>query len=135
MGIALLQREQLQIGIKYIENPQYVWESFISKSSVSLHCRKFRFYKKTSKSLPFQRQKIVHEIWSAAKRAYISIPFSELARVNDRKRKTNTVWYHLYAESKKYNKLVNITKKKQTHRYREQASGYQWGEGKGEGEI
>ena len=29
-------------------------------------------------------------------------------------------------ESKKYNKLVNITKKKQTHRYREQTSGYQW---------
>ena len=36
--------------------------------------------------------------------------------------KTNTVWYHLYVESKKYNKLVNITKK-QTHR--EQTSGYQ----------
>ena len=28
-------------------------------------------------------------------------------------------------ESKKYNKLENITKKKQTHRYREQTSGYQ----------
>ena len=24
-------------------------------------------------------------------------------------RKTNTVWSHLYVESKKYNKLVNIT--------------------------
>ena len=35
-------------------------------------------------------------------------------------RKINTVWYHLYVESKKYNKLVNITKKKQTHRYREE---------------
>ena len=35
-------------------------------------------------------------------------------------------------DSKKYNKLVNITKKKQTHRYREQTSGYQWGEGRGE---
>ena len=33
-------------------------------------------------------------------------------------------------ESKKYNKLVDITKKKQTHRYREQMSGYQW-EGEG----
>ena len=32
-------------------------------------------------------------------------------------RKTNTVLYHLYVESKKYNKLVNITKEKQTHRY------------------
>ena len=34
---------------------------------------------------------------------------------------------------KKYNKLVNKTKKNQTHRSREQTSGYQWGEGKGEG--
>ena len=34
-------------------------------------------------------------------------------------------------ESKKY-KLVNIAEKKQTHRYREQTSGYQWGEGSGE---
>ena len=32
-------------------------------------------------------------------------------------------------ESKKYNKLVNITKKKQTYRYRKQTSGYQWDEG------
>ena len=37
-------------------------------------------------------------------------------------------------ESKKYNKLVNVTKKNQTHRYREQTSGYQWGEGRGEGQ-
>ena len=48
-------------------------------------------------------------------------------------RKTNTVCYHLYVESKKYNKVVKITKKKQTHRYREQTSGYQWGKGRGEG--
>ena len=34
-------------------------------------------------------------------------------------------------ESKKYNKLVNKTKKKQTLRHREQTSGYQWGEGMG----
>ena len=26
-----------------------------------------------------------------------------------------------------YNKLVNITKEKQTHKYREQTSGYKWG--------
>ena len=38
---------------------------------------------------------------------------------------TNTVCYHSYVESKKYNKLVNITKKKQTHRYREQTNGCQ----------
>ena len=39
-----------------------------------------------------------------------------------------------YVESKMYNKLVNITKKKQTHKYREQTSGYQWGE-RGEGQY
>ena len=38
-------------------------------------------------------------------------------------------------EFKKYNKLVNGTKKKQTHRYREQTSGYQWGEGRKEGQY
>ena len=27
--------------------------------------------------------------------------------------------------------MVNVTKKKQTHRYKEQTSGYPWGEGKG----
>ena len=31
-----------------------------------------------------------------------------------------------YVESKKYSKLVNVTKKKQTHRYRQQTNGYQW---------
>ena len=35
----------------------------------------------------------------------------------------------------KYNKLVNITKKKQTHIYREQASDYQLGRKKGEGHF
>ena len=40
-----------------------------------------------------------------------------------------------YVELKKYDKLVNKTKKKQTHRYREQTSGYQWGDGSGEGQY
>ena len=40
-------------------------------------------------------------------------------------RKTNTVWYYLNAEYKKHNNLVNrAKKKKQAHRYREQASSY-----------
>ena len=39
--------------------------------------------------------------------------------------KTNTIGYHLYVESKKCNKLVNITKKKPIHRWREQTSGSQ----------
>ena len=43
--------------------------------------------------------------------------------------------YYLYVESEKYSKLVNETKKKQTHRYRQQTSGYQWGEGRGQGKI
>ena len=38
-------------------------------------------------------------------------------------RKKINVRYHLYMKSKKYNKFVNIAKKKQTHRYREQTSG------------
>ena len=37
-------------------------------------------------------------------------------------------------DSKKYNNLVNITKKEQTHRYREQISSYQWEKGSGEGQ-
>ena len=52
-----------------------------------------------------------------------------------RHRKTNTIWYLLYMETKKYKKLVNITKKKQTHRYSEQTSGYQWGEWRGEAQY
>ena len=31
-------------------------------------------------------------------------------------------------ESKKYDQLMNITKKKQIHRFRNQTSDYQWGE-------
>ena len=54
-----------------------------------------------------------------------------LSEINQRK--TNTVCYHLHAESKKYNKLVNRTKK-ETHGYREQSSGYQWVEGNVEGQ-
>ena len=49
--------------------------------------------------------------------------------------KTNIVWYCLYVESKKYNKLVNITHKKQIHRYREQTVDYQWGDEREEEQI
>ena len=38
----------------------------------------------------------------------------------------NKCCIHLHVESKKYNKLMNIKQKMQTHRYREQTSGYQW---------
>ena len=44
-----------------------------------------------------------------------------LSEINQRK--SNTV-YHLYMESEKYEKLVDMTKKKQTRRYREQTGGY-----------
>ena len=40
----------------------------------------------------------------------------------------------LHVEFKKYNKLVTIIEKRQTHRYGEQTSGYQWGEGRGVGQ-
>ena len=45
---------------------------------------------------------------------------------------TNSICYHLYVESKKWNKWMNITKQKQTYRYRKQTSVYQWSEGRGE---
>ena len=45
---------------------------------------------------------------------------------SDRERKIYDI---TYVESKKDPKLVNITKKRQTHRYRKQTSGYWWGEG------
>ena len=66
------------------------------------------------------------EYYSAIKKNEI-LPFATtwmdleditLSEISQRKR--NTVRYHLYMVSKKYNKLGNI-KKKQTHRYRELA--------------
>ena len=39
------------------------------------------------------------------------------------------LYYISYMQNLK-NKIMNITKKKQTHRYREQTSGSQWGEGR-----
>ena len=45
-------------------------------------------------------------------------------------RKTNAMYYHLYVECKKYNRLSNTIQRK--HWYREQTSGYHWGE---EGKI
>ena len=47
---------------------------------------------------------------------------------------TNSMYYHLHMKSKKWNKLVNKTKK-QTHRYREQISGYESEVGEGERRI
>ena len=41
----------------------------------------------------------------------------------------------LICEIPKCNKLVNIRKKKQTHRYGGQTNAYQWGEGIGEGQY
>ena len=36
-------------------------------------------------------------------------------------------------ESERYDKLVNIIEEKQTHRYREQTSGYEWRGNMGDG--
>ena len=46
-------------------------------------------------------------------------------------RKINTVWFHLYVETKKTNKWASITKQ-ESQRYRQQTSGCQRGEGWGE---
>ena len=56
------------------------------------------------------------------------IKLSETSQIV-RQRKKNTVWYPLYVETKKLDKLVNITKEKLTHRYIEKTSGSQRGEG------
>ena len=56
-----------------------------------------------------------------------------LSKISQRNR--NTVCYDLYVESRKYNKLVNITKKKQTHGYRNQTSSYHWREASGTGQY
>ena len=41
--------------------------------------------------------------------------------------KTNTVFTYIWNLK---NKQMNITQQKQTHRYRQQTSGYQWGQGR-----
>ena len=51
------------------------------------------------------------------------------AKCNKSDRERQILYDITYAESKKYNKLVNITKKKQTHRYREQVVITSEGEG------
>ena len=47
-------------------------------------------------------------------------------------RETKTACFHLYSESKKWNKLT-ITKQRKTHRYKQQASDNKWGEEWGKG--
>ena len=44
--------------------------------------------------------------------------------------KINSVWYHIHVKPKKYKKLVNVRKMKQTQRYREQIGGYHSEEGR-----
>ena len=56
--------------------------------------------------------------------------FSEISQ----REKVKYCMIHLYVESKNQNKLVNITKKKHTRRYKEQPSSYQWEEGSGKGQ-
>ena len=44
------------------------------------------------------------------------------------KPKTNIIWYHLYVESKKKEKQMNLfPKQKEIHRHRKQTPGCQWG--------
>ena len=74
-----------------------------------------------------------NEIWLFAA-TWVDFEGTLLGEISQRK--TNTVWYYLNAEYKKHNNLVNrAKKKKQAHRYREQASSYLWGKGGGRGSI
>ena len=45
--------------------------------------------------------------------------------------KAKTLYYNLYVKSKKKTKQMYITQQKQTHKNREQASSYHWGEERG----
>ena len=64
--------------------------------------------------------------------AWMDLEDIMLSEINQRKRLHDiTYMWNL----KKYKKLVNITKKQQTHRYREQTSGYQWDKGRREGQF
>ena len=56
-----------------------------------------------------------------------------LSEVNQRK--TDTVWCHLYVESKIIQQTSEYNKKKKVDSQREQTSGYQWGEGGGRGNV
>ena len=58
-----------------------------------------------------------------------------LSEMSQRKTNTYCMLSLMLWNLKEYSKLVNVTKRKQTHRYREQTSGYQWGERKGEGQY
>ena len=53
----------------------------------------------------------------------------ECIMLSEIKRKTNTVWFHIYVECKKQNKWTNITKQKKSYRYIEQTGGGQRGGG------
>ena len=46
--------------------------------------------------------------------------------------KDKPLCYHLYVESKKIRQRMNITKQKETLRYKVQTSGYQWSSGREE---
>ena len=53
-----------------------------------------------------------------------------------KKRKINLyVIIYILSQKIRQTSVYILTKQKQTHRYREETSGYQWGEGRGRGEI
>ena len=55
-----------------------------------------------------------------------------LGDLSKKNKSYRNIVYHLHVESKKRSTLVNVTEKKWTSR--EQTSGCQWGEGRGEGQ-
>ena len=60
-------------------------------------------------------------------------PRRHYAQGNKSDRERQILYVITYMQNLK-NKTNDITKQKQTHRYTEQTSGYQWGEGRGEGQ-
>ena len=71
--------------------------------------------------------------WNKAICSNMNGPRDYHTKWNKSDRKTNTIWYHLYVESKsgtnehKYGTMNLSTKQKQTHRHREQTCGCQRG--------
>ena len=51
----------------------------------------------------------------------MNVPREYYSKLNKADRKENTECFHLYMQPKNQNKWTNMTKQKQSHRYREQA--------------
>ena len=81
------------------------------------------------------------EYYSAIKKEWNNAIYSNMDGPRDyhtkwvRQRKTNTIWYHVHVESKKYIQMNLFMKQKQTHRHRKQTYGYQRGKAGGRDKL